>query len=132
MVEEILPYQHNYADVPFQQAKIQRRYDLAGNVVRQTDANGIPTSMVYDALYRLEQVTDPLGGQVVYTYDAVGNKLTEDELVTGVQRTYTYDALNRILTLALVAPFAGPDQTTATCYSWLWEISVRPCVDSQF
>jgi RHS repeat-associated protein len=114
VVVELLPFQHSYADTPVQRAQIQRRYDLAGNIVRQTDANGAATSMAYDKLYRLEQVTDPLGGQVVYTYDATGARLTEDELVTGVKRVYTYDALNRLLTLTLTAPFAGEEQAAAT------------------
>ncbi len=112
-VAEALPFTHSYTDTPFQQARVETGYDLTGNVVRKTDANGNVVRTVYDARELPVRVIDPLGGEIVYTYDAAGNKTREEHIVTGVVTAFAYDALNRLTAMTQTVPFAGPDQTTA-------------------
>src|SRR5205823_4214468 len=83
-------------------------YDLAGNVLSTTDANGNTTSYGYDALNRVVQQISGFGSAVASTatmlYDKVGNLLSE---TTGQSATlsyahpsttsYGYDALNRVV-----------------------------------
>ena len=60
------------------------------------DQNNRTITNTYDVLNRLASVADP-NGKTVYGYDWVSNR----NLVTspnGVTESYTYDALNRILT----------------------------------
>ncbi len=69
-------------------------YDAVGNRLTMQDNEGTHT-YAYDKLYRLKQVTYPLGNAVAYTYDAVGNRLsTSDGVAT---ENYAYDAANRLL-----------------------------------
>jgi len=106
----------------------------AGNRTHVTEFSGREVNWTYDDLYRLTGQTvsnDPGGitGGVVWTYDNVGNRLTQNSLLSGVttqdftgdfdlndrlteartydnngstltdpSATYTYDALNRLLT----------------------------------
>jgi RHS repeat-associated protein len=87
-------------------------YDLVGNLVWSTDTLGRTTSYVYDAANRLTQRNLPsdLGGLIAssyftsnYTYDLVGNLLTEvDEL--GRVTTYVYDARDRQVRKTLPDP----------------------------
>ncbi len=46
-------------------------YDLAGNLVEQTDARGITVSIRYDALNRKTLVDYPSDADIIYTYDTV-------------------------------------------------------------
>ncbi len=99
-------------------------YNTYGNVLTRTDADGTVSrflrdgegrvtqviraegtgdeatvSYAYDALNRVTRITDPLGGQMNYAYDANGNLAGfADE--DGVSITATYDGLNRLATLA--------------------------------
>lgn len=57
-------------------------------------------SYTYDSLGRLTgtEITDGLNGttmEISYTYDKVGNRLTETE--DGVKTSYTYNSLNQLL-----------------------------------
>ena len=56
---------------------------------------GRTTSYVYDSRNRLIQVDPPLVGDIQYSYDKVGNKLSETD-ENGHTRTFEYDALNRL------------------------------------
>ena len=55
---------------------IELTYDANGNVLSLTDPVGNETSYIFDALDRQIEETDPLGNITTYVYDAVGN-LTE-------------------------------------------------------
>lgn len=75
--------------------------DRTGRRVGVTELGGRSVTYSYDALYRLirERVTgDPLGadGQVDYTHDAVGNRLTRTSTLMGVaDAAYAYDENDR-------------------------------------
>ncbi|AFZ10675.1 RHS repeat-associated core domain protein (plasmid) [Oscillatoria nigro-viridis PCC 7112] len=74
--------------------------DGAGNRKEVVEQNGRKVEYKYDDLHRLleEKVTnDPNGNNrvVSYTYDAVGNRLTKTDSVSGVT-TYTYNNLNQL------------------------------------
>src|SRR5262249_24927306 len=87
-------------------------YDLVGNAVFQTDANGVNrTRYDYDRVYRVTRLTDPLGNAIAYAYDPGGNMVVETHTSPGSPRpTYvlsydtnaipadavsSYDAMNR-------------------------------------
>jgi RHS repeat-associated protein len=69
-------------------------YDPIGNRSVMTNARGYTTTYIYDALYRVTAMSDPLSHTTRYKYDAVGNQVvvTNANLTTTV---YLYDALNR-------------------------------------
>jgi YD repeat-containing protein len=74
--------------------------DAVGNRKEVVEQNGRKVEYEYDDLHRLfeEKVTnDPNGNNriVSYTYDAVGNRLTKTDSVSGVT-TYTYNNLNQL------------------------------------
>jgi len=90
----------------------QYTYDNVGNVTSRVDAKG-NTTFAYDANDRLTNVVTPDGKQVSYTYDAVGNRLSETLHAPGETvrtRGYMYDANNRLLQLI------EPDVTTLFSY----------------
>jgi RHS repeat-associated protein len=94
--------------------------DAVGNRVKVIDGRGKATSYAYDSAYRLTSVTteheedidNPLDS--VYTYDAVGNRLTTRK---GDDTTfYSYDADDRLLSVNF-AEFtydANGNQTSST------------------
>jgi RHS repeat-associated protein len=73
-------------------------YDAVGNRTAKTDGRGVTTSWAYDALNRVtsESYSDTTPG-MTFTYDAVGNRLTENFTVfgQGVTASYAYDGANR-------------------------------------
>jgi RHS repeat-associated protein len=59
-------------------------YDPAGNRTAKTnDLSGVTSSYTYDPLYELTQVTQGGGTTESYSYDAVGNRLTNPFQYTG-------------------------------------------------
>jgi RHS repeat-associated protein len=80
-------------------------YELApaGNRLSVTELSGRKVDYGYDATYKLtsETITGSLNpaqnGQISYTYDAVGNRLTRSSLLAVVpNQTLTYDANDRL------------------------------------
>ena len=78
-------------------------YDAAGNQTSKTEtvantARGT-TTYQYDALNRLETVTEPGGKTTEYTYDAAGNRTSENVTESSITTTtsYTYNAQNRLI-----------------------------------
>jgi RHS repeat-associated protein len=71
-----------------------------GNRTQVIDDTGRRVEYTYDSLNRLtrEQIFDPTSGDedIVYTYDAVGNRLSRTDNTGTVG--YTYDANDRVLT----------------------------------
>jgi RHS repeat-associated protein len=95
---------------------ITMAYDLNGNELRVSDANGKITSRTYDGVNRRISQTDPLGGVVRYTYDAANNVLTETHERTGLVRTHgPYDKLNRPLGSRIT--FTDPVSTQQVTYT---------------
>ncbi len=93
-------------------------YDLWGNCVRKTDADGYTTHYTYDLEGRMIQKLEPSGEsredisycKTVYTYDNNGNRIREIryggrygedgsllEAGTDLILTFTYDAWNRLV-----------------------------------
>jgi RHS repeat-associated protein len=111
IVETRLPFSHAFSDVPSQDAVVTVRYDLAGNKVRETDANGHATTYVYDDVYRMTSKTDADGNQISYAYDAAGNKIREENHSTGLVTEWQtstvnpgHDGLNRPLVRRVTGP----------------------------
>lgn len=95
-------------------------YDLAGDVLSQTDALGNTTTYTYDLQGNCLSQTDPNGKITNYTYDAMGNMLMLTDPDNN-KTTWTYDHLGRVTsqqeTVALGLNSAGTPQTTlATSY----------------
>ncbi len=68
----------------------------------------VTITYVYDSLYRLKEANYSDGRYFRYTYDEVGNRLTETKCVllpcaSPITTTYTYDDANRIATVNGVA-----------------------------
>ncbi|MCW5933415.1 MAG: hypothetical protein KIT45_03835 [Fimbriimonadia bacterium] len=84
-------------------------YDPAGNLIRSTIFDGTTTRRnyyVYDAKDRLTQETstgDVNPFDIRYTYDAIGNRLTETDLNTSQTTSYLYDEANRLLSAGSVS-----------------------------
>ena len=69
-------------------------YDGAGNLL-SLNASGSTTAYAYDALNRITQITDALGGKTAYTYDKGGN-VTGITYADGASYTYQYDSMGRV------------------------------------
>jgi RHS repeat-associated protein len=80
-------------------------YDYLGpvRVLRRTDGNGTYAAYTYDAGRRLTGLAYRLTSNQLlatsfqYTYDRVGNRLTETAQPDNRQTTYTYDSLYRLV-----------------------------------
>jgi YD repeat-containing protein len=70
-------------------------YDLAGNVIRETDELNHTTHNTYDALNRLLSTTDAAGVRVRYEYDEVGNRTKVFDGKDQLTR-FEYDGLGRV------------------------------------
>lgn len=74
----------------------------AGLPVRQTSPGGAVTAFAYYANGDLAQVSDPVGLVTRYTYDGLGQELTEtvvsDTYPDGLTTTSTYDKAGRVVT----------------------------------
>ena len=78
-------------------------YDMLGNKMSETDGNGNTTTYTYTGLNWLKSVENPIDdnmtGEVIYSYDRVGNKIGESiKNNTNSYRTtnYEYDYKNRL------------------------------------
>lgn len=69
-------------------------YDTTGHRTAMTDLSGSTTTYGYDALYRLTSVNYGNGRTQSFTYDAVGNRMTQT--VNGTPTSYAYDAADRL------------------------------------
>ncbi len=70
-------------------------YDLAGNMIYDTNFNGVIITNQYDALNRLTDQTSTNGYQVSYTYTPTGQRATMTD--TSGLTTYSYDNRDRLL-----------------------------------
>jgi len=53
-------------------------YDSAAQRTRSTLPDGSTLAYAYDGAHRLTQVEDGIGNRIVYTLDAIGNRVRED------------------------------------------------------
>ncbi len=78
---------------------IQISRDAQGRVIRITEPAGRVLTVAYAGTSTaIQSITDPIGRQVRYTYDASGRLETVTDPVGGVTH-YTYDSAHRMLTL---------------------------------
>lgn len=90
-------------------------YYANGSLARlwSSNLNGVNTSYSYDALNRLDTVTDPNLGNTTYTYDEVGN-LKSFNYPNAIKHQYTYNALNRLDLLI----DRSPTNTIINCWKY--------------
>ena len=87
-----------------------------------TETDSVTKTLIYDSYHRLCRTTEPETGSTVYAYDgannlawsAEGQTITEsgcgqDQVAAGAQTARSYDAMNRVQT---IAPPAGTQSTT--------------------
>jgi RHS repeat-associated protein len=74
-------------------------FDALDRVDGVSDPDGLNTFYSHDGLGNLTQRTSPDSGSTRNTYDAAGN-LVQSTDARGVTRTHTYDALNRVTRLS--------------------------------
>jgi RHS repeat-associated protein len=82
-------------------------HDANGNVTSVTDALHHTTYQAFDALDRLVQSTDPLGGITRYGYDAQGNTISVTT-PRGLTTNYVYDGFGEVIQVS------SPDTGTTT------------------
>ena len=70
-------------------------YDANGNIVALKDANGKTNAFAYDSDNRLTGINYSDGTSVAYTFDGDGDRLSMAD--SHGTTSYTYDALNRVL-----------------------------------
>jgi len=75
-------------------------FSLCLEVGSTVSSGPVTIDYTYDPLYRLKTADYSTGDYYHYTYDEVGNRLTQDTMVSGLQTTttYTYDNANRLQT----------------------------------
>ncbi len=71
-------------------------YDVNGNKISQTDAQGHVTSWTYDANSRVTNRTLPAGQTESFAYDVAGN-LTQKTDFAGKVTSYVYDVLGQVV-----------------------------------
>jgi len=80
-----------------------KEYDKLGRVTKITDNKRIVTKFEYDDFSNLEKVTQALDTtdefETTYTYDNVGNKLSQTIGKDGLTTSYTYNKLNKLKTV---------------------------------
>jgi YD repeat-containing protein len=103
-------------------------YDAVGNRTAVRDASGHTVTYIYNANNLLIQTIDPSadGSQAAtrtrttrFTYDVVGNRTSTTD-AEGRTTTYTYDALNRLLSVKTptVADASGNNVSYTTTYAY--------------
>ncbi len=70
----------------------QYSYDNVNNILTKTTEHGDYT-YVYDQLYRIKNVVNPILSDEAYTYDAVGNRMT----ISGISSRWKYNQNNQLL-----------------------------------
>ncbi len=94
-------------------------YNSTGQRTQSVDQTGFTVHYSYDALGRLQELTDGNGKMIVeYTYDAAGNLIQED-MGNGTRTVYTYDGDDNVLSITNEAP----DHTTVNSFD---QYSYRP------
>ena len=71
-------------------------YDMAGNVLTQTDGLGQATTFTYDSLDRVLTQTDAKSGKVDFSYDSKGNLLSVNDK-RGHITSFAYDTMDRLI-----------------------------------
>ena len=91
----------------------QSTYDINGNKLTATDANGNTTAFTYDARNRLKKVEYADHTTKLFDYDARGNKIRETD-ENGHVTELVYDEMNRVKEQRRLMAAGGPLVTTFT------------------
>ncbi|MGJ8671192.1 MAG: hypothetical protein ACSHXK_17035, partial [Oceanococcus sp.] len=93
----------------------QTKYDRHGNARIMIDEVNRTTTQSFDAMGRVTQITKPGGLNTYYSYDGLGQRLSEYNSVlgSGNKQTTDYDTQGRVISTRAF----GGDVTTTT-YSW--------------
>jgi RHS repeat-associated protein len=88
-------------------------YNTIGQRTQSVDQTGFTVKYVYDALGRLQELTDGSGNLLVeYVYDAAGNLIQQDN-GNGTFAVYRYDGNGDVLSITNYAPSTGGTSFTA-------------------
>lgn len=74
----------------------RKAYDAVGRRISGVDSSNRSTSVRYDALGQITQISDPVGGITQYGYDARGNLISFKD-AKGNTHHFEYDKLNRLV-----------------------------------
>jgi len=101
-------------------APFENTYDIVGNLLEVKDPLGNTATQDFNAKGQMIKLTDALGHITSFTYDDVGNKLTETDSEGHVTR-FTYDANGNVLTETRTRTVNGipVDETTRNEYDKL-------------
>jgi RHS repeat-associated protein len=98
-------------------------YDAIGRQTGQTRPNGVTTTNTFNDANQLTSMrhlkTGVVDEQHTYTYDAVGNVAASNRTPGPVGKIYTYDAVNRVTSVA--ATGALPGGSTPQSASWTYD-----------
>ena len=96
-------------------------YDAAGRRTFRQDQDGNVVNYIYDAIGRLDRMTDGTAALIVdYDYDAAG-RLSRKTLGNGVYSTYQYDAAGNLLHLVNYRP----DSSVLSHFDYTYDVSGR-------
>jgi RHS repeat-associated protein len=96
-------------------AKTQFAYDALDRLVKVTDAKALNTTYEYTGFGDLLKQTSPDTGITEFTHDPSGNVLSKKD-ARNITATYTYDALNRVKTIAYPATSGAPAELVTYTY----------------
>ncbi|MBJ7537467.1 RHS repeat-associated core domain-containing protein, partial [Marinomonas transparens] len=77
------------------QVSYKTQHNTRGKVIAQTGPSSGITRYEYDPLNRVTKITDPLAQQRLFTYNSLGQKLSDSSAETGTM-TYAYDSYGRL------------------------------------
>ena len=80
-------------------------YDVTGRLLALTNRQGVTQRVTYNALDRVDTVTDSFGRTLTFEYDAAAGRLQSVRLPDGASIAYAYDASGNITSVA------SPDAT---------------------
>lgn len=95
-------------------------YDGHGNPVAARDAEGNVIRASYNPLNHRTQVVDPDAGTWNFTYNALGELLTQTD-ARGVQTSHAYDAIGRLVQRTATNTSALDPSLKAIRDNWYWD-----------
>jgi YD repeat-containing protein len=97
-------------------------YDPAGNLLTESDPNGVVTTYTYDDLNRLVNLTEAKGSATLfgeaYTLNDDGTKASssESELQATISTAWGYDADGRLASEVIASSLSGQSESTTWSY----------------
>lgn len=97
------------------QYKTTQEYDIAGNIIKTTDANGNATHKTYNIRGQTTQITYPDGTTEQYAYNLDGS-LHQQTTQNGTTTTFQYDTLGNIIRKDIYSATGEHLTTTSATY----------------